>query len=528
MKKLRRILSLLLVFTMALVLCSCGDGDNGGNSNVQGDSPENLNGGDSGEPKYGGVYVQQQSVSPSSLFYIHMQGSAKNFVSMCTEPLGRYNPETAMYDPFLAESWDSSPDDNTFTIHLRDGIKFHDGSELTGEVVAWNLQYMIENGQGSLIGNPVSVEATDELTVIVKYDAFSVDWGNRVGQVLISSKQAFDEHGLEYCQNHPVGTGPFVFQEYIPDNRLTYVKNENYWQEGLPYLDGWEIQIIPEWAPTMSAFVNGEIDSFVGGDQSTIETLKAMGYEDKNAGAPNSYTVFGVYPNSKIEDDPFYDVKVRQAVLLYGIDWDNVNILAFAGTAKKSLQHCVEGSLMYDPDMEKESYYDAELAKEMLAEAGYPDGFDTTIYATAPNKSAAIAMQDELLKINVNAEVQEITFSDTVRWDNTKPGLFLANGYSADDIVLAPISSWYCSDSTSYGNNIKFSAEYDALLEEALSAETWDERIECGKELAWKLHVEECLYRVFALSPNTTFISDRAHDTGFEYNSLTPELAWVD
>lgn len=543
MKALKRGLSLLLVLVLALALTACGGGktetpetdtpsagtgttapSTGSTSPAKTDAPETQT--KNNDAKYGGVFVKGQSVAPSSLFYIHMTGSANGFCSPCNEPIGRYNPDTGHYDPFLVESYEENVADASITLHLRKGIKFHDGSELTASVLQWNLQYMIDAGQGANISNPIGFETPDDYTLVVKYENYSVDFFDKLAVVMISSQKAFEDNGLEYCQNHPVGTGPFKFEEYVPDNYISYVRNDDYWQEGLPYLDGYKVQIITEWAAMMTAFANGEVDTFVCGDDSTITALQAMGFEDQSKPTLTGYTLFGVNPNSRVEGDPFYKKEVRQAVLLYGIDWNEVCLLSGGPTAVVSLQPCIEHAVGYNAELEKESYYDLEKAKQMLADAGYPDGFHTTIHSTAPNLPLAVAMQDALKKLNITADVNEITFSDPVRWDGVTPGLHLTNGYSASDVIAKPLSTWWCSTSTTYGKNILFPPEYDELLAKGSAVTTWEERQEIAEQLLRILCVDSCLYRVCNMKQGATFINPAAHDSGSEYNVATPELTW--
>ena len=106
------------------------------------------------------------------------------------------------------------------TIHLRKGVKFHDGSDLTAQVVKWNLEFMIEHGNGGMIYNP-TIECPDDYTVVVTFDEEHIDGIFAIAQVQIYSQKAYEEHGLEWCQNNPIGTGPFVFQKYVTDRQIS-------------------------------------------------------------------------------------------------------------------------------------------------------------------------------------------------------------------------------------------------------------------------------------------------------------------
>ena len=111
------------------------------------------------------------------------------------ESLGRADTE-GNYFPWLAEEFVTDPDNLTFTIKLRDGVKFHDGSVCDGEAVAWNIQQYIDNGKASEIGTPKEVKVVDDLTVQIQYDEWANNWDNVIGDIYICSKEAYEKNGV--------------------------------------------------------------------------------------------------------------------------------------------------------------------------------------------------------------------------------------------------------------------------------------------------------------------------------------------
>ena len=130
------------------------------------------------------------------------------------ESLGRADSEGNYY-PWLAEEFITDADKLTFTIKLREGVTFTDGSDCNAEVVAWNIQQYIDNGKASEIGTPKSINVVDDLTVEIQYDSWANNWDNVIGDIYICSKAAYDANGEEWCKTHAVGTGPFLLESFV-------------------------------------------------------------------------------------------------------------------------------------------------------------------------------------------------------------------------------------------------------------------------------------------------------------------------
>lgn len=174
------------------------------------------------------------------------------------EQLGR-SDEEGNYVPWLAEKFETDADNLTFTITLRDGVKFSDGSPCDAEAVAWNMQQYVDNGKASEVCNPKSIEVVDEKTVKITFDEWANNWDSAIGAVFISSKKAYDDNGEEWCKTHAIGTGPFIMDEFVTDNKVTYHKNPDYRITGQPYLDTLEIDMMSDVNTMMSAMLNKEV-----------------------------------------------------------------------------------------------------------------------------------------------------------------------------------------------------------------------------------------------------------------------------
>ena len=147
------------------------------------------------------------------------------------------------YKPELALSWDTSKDGKAITFKLRKGVKFHDGTPFNAQAVKSNFDNLIPP-KTNLITGIASVDVVDDDTVKINL----TDYNNLILYQLASdypcymySPTALQKNGADWAATHPVGTGPFMLKDFQPNVSLTYVKNPNYWEKGLPYLDGMEI-----------------------------------------------------------------------------------------------------------------------------------------------------------------------------------------------------------------------------------------------------------------------------------------------
>ena len=166
------------------------------------------------QPKSGGSITIGWRNMPPDLFFIKNHSLSIYFIAPCVETLARLVNNTNDWKPFLADSLTSDLTNNTFTIKLKQGIKFHDGSELTADVVKWNFQYMIDNKQASYLGSPTGFDVPDKYTLVVKFAAPSVNWAELLGQIPIYSKDAFDKNGPDYMLKHPGRHRPVRLQRF--------------------------------------------------------------------------------------------------------------------------------------------------------------------------------------------------------------------------------------------------------------------------------------------------------------------------
>ncbi|MDO5416233.1 MAG: ABC transporter substrate-binding protein [Lachnospiraceae bacterium] len=465
------------------------------------------------QPQY--TFFMPQSTSTSDRFG----------VQPILEPLGRVDEEGNYY-PWLAEEFVTDADNLTFTIKLRDGVKFHDGSVCNAEVVAWNIQQYIDNGKASEIGTPKEVKVVDDLTVQIQYDTWANNWDNVIGEVYICSKEAYDKNGEEWCKTHAVGTGPFKFESFVTDNKITYVKNEEYRIEGLPHLDRLEIDIITDTNTRMSALMNKEVGvAMKFENDAIINSIKQAGFETLGRRNANCADIKHIIWNSKSDKHPMGDLRVRQAVM-HAIQWDAVAKALSGGLGEATPLFCAPDSWAYAPDAEFYEY-DLEKAKALLAEAGYPDGFETTIYTKAQDNDTATAFQAILSQIGITATVETIDSSAlaAMQKEDDIDGFIANRGSSQMDFTKNYIRLYSSEGIKNHGIMLR-PAEFEEPLFAARAAKTIDEKKANLQKAAKALVQDYVMLTPMAIVYYQSFVVPGLADSGIyqvDTDHWTPE-----
>ncbi|ROR23436.1 peptide/nickel transport system substrate-binding protein/glutathione transport system substrate-binding protein [Mobilisporobacter senegalensis] len=478
--------------------------------------------------KYGGDLRIAAIEDPTTLFPPQAPDTGVSYyVSPAAEELGRLDADGAV-SPWLAEEFITDADKLTYTIKLREGVKFHDGSALNAEVVKWNLDSMIANGKAAELGNPVSVEATDDLTVVVNFDTWSNNWDTIYGAVRVVSKQAYDDNGEEWCKTHVVGTGPFKFDSYTQGGSLKYIRNDEYRLEGQPYLDSVEFVMIPDANTQVSAFQNGEVDTIVTYDPVVMNTLSSQGYENIAQKNGNLANIKYVLINSKDTQKPLGKLEVRQAVM-HAIDWENIAKSLSGGYGIASPLFATEDSWAYNPEATLYEY-NTELAKKILAEAGYPDGFETVINTIEKNQDIAVALQACLQEIGIKAKINIMDsseMSEKQKADNME-GFIMGNGSSQMDFTNNYIRL-YSSEGIKNQGVMAFPEDYEKALFGAREAKTIEEKKELLQTASKMLVQDYALLFPVSVIFNNCFVQAGIKDVNlFQVSATqwTPEAVY--
>ncbi|MCA0204617.1 ABC transporter substrate-binding protein [Pararhodobacter sp.] len=282
--------------------------------------------------------------------------------------------------PGLAESWDISEDGLTYTFHLRDGVTFHDGTTMDAEDVKFTLDRAraedSTNAQKALFANIAEVTVIDPLTVQITLSAptgallFNLAWGDAV---IVAPESIGD------AATHPIGTGAFVFEDWVQGDHINIARNPNYW--GTPaVLDSATFRFISDPTAAFAALMAEDVDVFVGYPApENIPQFEADPRFQVLVGNTEGETILAMN-NAR---EPFDNPLVRQAVA-HAIDRQAVIDGAMYGLGTPIGTHFAPHNPDY-VDLTGLSNYDPERSRALLAEAGLPDGFTTTLNLPPPS-----------------------------------------------------------------------------------------------------------------------------------------------
>lgn len=411
---------------------------------------------DPGSAKVGGSMVIAASTDCSNVAAWRVRSPYEKLSwSGIYEPLFRITTDGEVYG-HLAEKLESDYDNLTYTVHLRKDVYFSDGSHLDADVLLWNFENFLENSQSaSTFFSRVKVfEKIDDYTVAIRLNEWTTQMPYSLADTagLMYSKKAFDENGYDWCMENPVGTGPFVLDEWVTDEYKRLVRNDNYWnKEATIYLDSVEIKVIPNQTVAENALKTGEIDGYFGGTAAFRHNMGAQGFAQyaNPARQTGQFLVFA----SAVEGSPMSDVRVRQAIC-YAIDSQTICDTLGYGINTYSGQYATVDSPFYADNVE--SYiYDPEKARQLLAEAGYADGFSTTLYTGNEMNlnDYMVALQAYLADVGINLDLQ---YADNAEWSGTimyeiPDGMILSNHSFDNNIINQAFSNFASVDGRGVG-----------------------------------------------------------------------------
>ncbi|AYE84785.1 ABC transporter substrate-binding protein [Sulfitobacter sp. D7] len=358
--------------------------------------------------------------------------------------------------PGLAESWEISEDGLTYTFKLREGVTFHDGSAMDAEDVKFTLDRInaedSANAQKALYAAISEVNVIDPQTVEVKLSEpngnmlFNLAWGDAV---IVAPET------VETIKQTPIGTGAFKFENWNQGDKITLTRNDDYWGEA-PALASATFKFISDPTAAFASVMAEDVDVFTGFPApENIPQFEADPRFQVLIGSTEGETILSI--NNKRE--PFDNAKVREAVA-HAIDRQAIIDGAMFGYGTPIGTHFAPHNPDY-VDLTEMSSYDPEKSKALLAEAGFPDGFETTLHLPPPSyaRRGGEIIAAQLAEVGIKAQITNVEWA---QW--------LETVFKGKDFGLSIVSHTEPMDINIYANPDYYfqydNAEFQSLITE--------------------------------------------------------------
>jgi peptide/nickel transport system substrate-binding protein len=400
-----------LALTASGLLVACGDGTPSGTVTGEANTP-------AGDPQRGGILRvawQGEPTGPNGGL------DPQTCTSNCY-PVHQHVWDTLVrvdYDlnpkPLLAESWTPSPDGKTWTFKLRGGITHHHGTPFTSADVVHTFKRILDPQTGSVVRTVLSfiedIEAPDERTVVFHLQSPNADLPTLIAmpQTSILPRDRSDEQ----LRREPVGTGPFRFKEYGRGERIVLLRNPDYWQQGLPYLDELHYFLMPEQSARIAALTGGRVDMIGEVSPEMVAPLSQPGVRVEVVPSGNVNLIA-----MQMDKEPFTDNRVRTAFKLVA-DRETIEQAVLSGTGSLGNDHPFPKNHPFYDQTQVVKTQDIARAKRLLTEAGHPNGLDLTLHLNADRpdyRSFALAYQEQAKAAGINLRLQH--HPDATYWND--------------------------------------------------------------------------------------------------------------
>ncbi|GAA0354134.1 ABC transporter substrate-binding protein [Bacillus horti] len=432
----KSLLFFILMLAVVVALAACG-----GNSSAPADSEDGGQDSENTDTNTNTNTNTSESSAPKTLIFARgadstnldppttTDGEVSRVTRQIFESLLEFADDSFEIQEGLAHDFEILDDGLRYRLHLREGVTFHDGTEFNADAVIFNFDRWSDKNHEhhyadlgfnyTYYGNEFGGFKGDEghiIDDIVRVDEFTIEFVlNKknagflkklaMSAFSIASPQSFADYGSDVIEN-PVGTGPFVFRDWKKNESITLDKNPNYWKQGQPILDTVIFQVIPDNSARLTALRSGDIDLMDGLNPDDVSSVESDANLTLYERLPNNVGYLGF----NTEKEPFTDPKVRIA-LNHAVNKEALIVGLYGNLAETAKNPLPPGYLGYNDSIE-EYAYDPERAKELLAEAGYPDGFEFDLwtmpvarpYMPDPQK-AAEALQADFANVGLKANI---------------------------------------------------------------------------------------------------------------------------
>ena len=465
MKKRWTALLMAAVMTASLTACG-GSSEKAGNSESATAAAAASSGesgaaaettADPGEPVDGGTLTISLSSSPKNLDPVKYTGTYESqIIANVCDTLVEYNSALTEIRPSIAESWEVSDDGTVYTFKLRDDVYFQPGQYQDGrKVTAEDIKYSLERSHELSAMNRLDmldhcevVSDTEVKCFLEKPNAVFLTALTDAGNVIIP-KEEVDGWGEDFG-THLIGSGPFALKEFKLDQHASLVRNDKYWAQK-PHLDGVVFRPVSDGNQAVNALRTGEVQVATSLTGEAVQVAR----DDKSVNLLEMPGLHVSYLYFNMVNGPTKDPKVREALIkAVNVEELTAGVYQYGEAAPASLP-LPPGSWGYDEAVKAEvPTYDPEAAKALLAEAGYPDGFDLNLYiSNTPTRVKMATLFQAYLQQNLNVNVN----INTSEW-----GTFSEIGASGQADVFGMSWTWY-PDPYFFLNKLFYSGEIGSL-----------------------------------------------------------------
>jgi peptide/nickel transport system substrate-binding protein len=367
-----------------------------------------------GQPQYGGtfIWIHNGGITQIGAIADNLGIAAQRNTYPMFEGL-LMTDEQDNIQPWLVETWDISPDGKTIIFHLEESVKFQDGTDFDAAAAQYNLEACVEaNLTGTaFLTNVASYEIPDKYTLKINLAEVDSTFLLRIAQGtigLMASPTALQKETTPetIAQVHSVGTGPFLFDSWERDSYVRYKKWDGYRKPGIPYLDAIEIRNTADLTVSIMSLRAGEVHAIENIDPVDAKQLGSEGY---NIYQPNLYFLHSVVPSGNNPDSPFAKKEVRLA-LEYAIDKRTIAAGVGMGYYEALNQLATAKDPWFNPNLPFREY-DPDMARELLAEAGYENGFSTKLVTDVmARRDTLTAIQTYMNEVGIKTELEILDF----------------------------------------------------------------------------------------------------------------------
>jgi ABC-type transport system substrate-binding protein len=357
-----------------------------------------------GQPQYGGTLRAIANYGLGNCGYPPNEGGFAFFQEI-TRRLIDWDAKGNLV-PTMAESWDMDQANNTLTWHLRKGVKFTDGTDFNAEAAKWCIERMKELGRLTEADKVISLDIIDDYTLRMNLTELNSQAAINYGWVNIYSPTAFEKNGEEWAKTNVVGVGPFIITDFSPDNFMNLKKYDNFYIKDTPYLDAVTERVIPDSVSAAAMMEAKQADLWFNAPIKDAVELENKGFK-VNWAVTGFF--WGLFANSADPESKWADKKLREAIE-YAIDRPAMAKTLGYGRYEPLTQIAPKNSTGYNEGYDPRPY-NPEKAKQLIAEAGYPDGFQTEIVCDSRSQDYATLIQAYLGAVGINAKIDLADFA---------------------------------------------------------------------------------------------------------------------